>query len=144
MKRICVHRNNDVRVGVRRRFRGVCDCFHKWTARSEKALVSHPATNILRENRLIVTRSLGSKCWEMLQHRQWRIQGILTFTPNWGPKDRKKNFFWDRPPLLSKGLDDHPPPLPPPLSESLGRPQIGFLSINRYEILQAQSVMGRR
>ena len=45
-------------------------------------LVSHPTTNILRENRLIVTRSLSSKCREMLQHRQWRIQGILTFTPN--------------------------------------------------------------
>ena len=50
---------------------------------------------------------------------QWRIQGgggrdppsSYFFNPNWGPKDRKK-FFWDQAPPVSQGLDD-----PPPLSE---------------------------
>ena len=37
---------------------------------------------------------------------QWRIQGR-------GPGGRPpKNFFGDRAPLLSQGLDDRPPPLP--------------------------------
>ena len=45
---------------------------------------------------------------------QWRIQGR-------GPGGRPpKNFFGDRAPLLSQGLDDRPPP--PPLSEGLDPP----------------------
>ena len=92
MKRICVRRNNNVTEGVSRRFREGVWLISQVNSKSEKALVSHPAMNILRENRLIVTRSLSSKCWEMLQHRQWRIQGILIFTPNWGPKEKEIKF----------------------------------------------------
>ena len=44
----------------------------------------------------------------------------LIFRPNGAPKCRK--FFWgDRPPHLSKGLDDSPPPPPHPLSQGLDR-----------------------
>ena len=49
---------------------------------------------------------------------QWRIQergpvdpSPLIFTPNWGPKGRKK-FFWDRAPPFCQGLDDRTPPSP--------------------------------
>ena len=52
---------------------------------------------------------------------QWRIKGRgpgargpgsrLIFRPKWGPKNWKKFFFGDRPPL-SQGLDDRPPPHP--------------------------------
>ena len=38
------------------------------------------------------------------------------FRPNWGPKGRKKTFWWPLP-SLSLGLDDRPPPSP--LSEGL-------------------------
>ena len=46
---------------------------------------------------------------------QWQIQGRgpgggcppLIFRSNWGPKSRKN--FWDTPPSVSKGLDNHPP-----------------------------------
>ena len=31
----------------------------------------------------------------------------LIFRSNWGPKSRKN--FWDTPPSVSKGLDNHPP-----------------------------------
>ena len=55
---------------------------------------------------------------------QWRIQGRgpggpappLIFSPDLGPKGRKKIFFWrppPPPPPLSEGLDDRPPPTPP-------------------------------
>ena len=41
---------------------------------------------------------------------QWRIQGSSRGGPGPTPYFWTKNFLIDRPPLLSKGLDDRPPP----------------------------------
>ena len=42
----------------------------------------------------------------------------LIFSPNWGPKGRKKILETGAPLPLSQGLDAHPPP-PPPFSQGL-------------------------
>ena len=56
---------------------------------------------------------------------QWRIQGRdpgggagvpFTFRPKWGPKGRKKIFFWDR--------DSPLPSLPPPPISGSGWPRL--------------------
>ena len=77
---------------------------------------------------------------------QWRIRGRcpgdpgptppLIFSPNWGPKGRKKNFLRPGPPLISGS--GWPPLPPPPLSLKVC--QSKFLAPSQFPYL-GQSIL---